>query len=170
MFNLPTYVANTPEIQPFLKNADHIDVKEIDGEIDMRSFIANCFGYMPGWMRFLYRIRWVFVRLLGMTQEGIPQPGTPDPEKVSFTPGEKQAFFTVQAAEENRFWLAGATEPHLTANLGIVREPLSETRSRYYLLTIVHYHKWTGPLYFNVIRPFHHIAVNRMMVAGIAAR
>jgi len=37
---------------------------------------------------------------------------------------------------------------------------------RYYIVTIVHYLHWTGPVYFNLIRPFHHLVVARMARAG----
>jgi len=88
------------------------------------------------------------------------------PEDVSMTPGENAAFFTIDAAVEDEFYLASATESHLTAYLGVVREGLENGRSRFHVITIVHYHKWTGPLYFNVIRPFHHLVVAQMAQSG----
>ena len=66
----------------------------------MRAFIAGLFSYMPWWLKALYGVRWAFVRLLGMKQEGVP---------------------------------------------------------------IVDYRHWTGPVYFNVIRPFHHLVVAAML-------
>ena len=36
-------------------------------------------------------------------------------------------------------------------------------------LTVVHYKHWTGPVYFNVIRPFHHLVVRQMARAGTKA-
>jgi len=126
------------------------------------------FSYYPGWVQHLYRIRWGFVRLLGMKQEGIPQLMQMQAEDVPLTPGEKAAFFTVKMAADGRYWVAGITESHLTAYLGVVVEPLP-VGSRFHVLTIVHYRKWTGPLYFNVIRPFHHLVVGKMAKAGAAA-
>jgi hypothetical protein len=32
---------------------------------------------------------------------------------------------------------------------------------------VVHYKHWTGPVYFNLIRPFHHLVVSRMARAGL---
>src|SRR2546425_5121666 len=37
--------------------------------MSMREFIAAMMSYQPGWVTFLYRIRAVFVRFLGMRQE-----------------------------------------------------------------------------------------------------
>lgn len=163
-----------PELQPFLANADHIDVKIVDGDVNLREFLAGMFSYNPGWLKFLYRVRWGFVRLLGMKQEGIPQVVQLRPEDVSMTPGENAAFFTIDAATEDEFYLASASESHLTAYLGVVREAvgngdfdkLSDRRSRFHVITIVHYHKWTGPVYFNIIRPFHHLVVAQMAQSG----
>ena len=166
---IPNSIKKFDELTPFLKEADHIDVKIIEGDVSLRQFIAQSMGYMPGWVRFLYRVRWLFVRMLGMTQDGVPSSSPEiDPARVSFRPGDKQAFFTVKAGEEDRYLVTGATEPHLTAHLAVVTEPINAKRNRFYAVTIVHYHKWTGPVYFNVIRPFHHIVVGQMVKAGVA--
>jgi hypothetical protein len=47
-----------------------------------------------------------------------------------------------------------------------VAEPVANGLIRYYIVTIVHYLHWTGPVYFNLIRPFHHLVVARMARAG----
>jgi len=161
----PPIVAEIPELAALLSTANHVDVKTVDGMCSLPEFLAGMFSYYPGWLQNLYRIRWGFVRLLGMKQEGIPQPMQMQPEDVSMTPGGKMAFFTVTLAEANRYWVAEASESHLTAYLAVIREPLV-VGNRFYVLTIVHYHRWTGPVYFNVIRPFHHIVVQKMAEAG----
>lgn len=161
--------------QTLIQDADHVDVKQFDGALDLRHFIAGFFSYYPSWMKFLYQVRWVFVRLLGMKQEGVPQDMRMSPEEVSFVVGEKLTFFTVKSAtspssgqaEPDHYWLAGGTESHLTAHLGVVVEPLENGNNRFHTITIVHYHSWAGPVYFNVIRPFHHIVVRQMGRAAI---
>jgi len=35
------------------------------------------------------------------------------------------------------------------------------------VVTVVRYHAWNGPVYFNMIRPFHHLVVGRMAAAGV---
>jgi hypothetical protein len=154
-----------PPLTPLLADASHVDVKMVDSPVSMREFIAGMFSYYPGWIKNLYRIRWAFVRLLGMKQAGVPQTVQMKPEDVPMTPGEKAAFFTVKLAEDGRYWVAGITESHLTAHLGVVMESLT-TGNRFYVITIVHYRNWAGPVYFNVIRPFHHLVVARMAQAG----
>ena len=155
-----------PEINELVATADHIDAKTFDGEVELREFLANMFSYNPGWVKGLYRVRWFFVRLLGMKQTGIPETKQLRPEDISFVSGGDAGFFTVKAAKEDEFYVAGATESHLTAHLAVVREPLGKEINRFHLVTIVHYHRWTGPVYFNVIRPFHHLVVNQMGKAG----
>ncbi|WP_218919788.1 DUF2867 domain-containing protein [Streptosporangium roseum] len=61
--------------------------------------------------------------------------------------------------------MAGATESHLTACLAVVAEP-----GRFHVVTVVKYHRWTGPVYFNAIRPFHHLVVLGMARAGVRKR
>lgn len=166
------YIQQIAPIQSLLPLANHVDVKNgvaesSDADGGLRRFIAGFLGYNPAWMKGLYAIRWGFVRLLGMRQEGIPQTTTIAPEKVTMTPGEKMAFFTVAEAKEGEYWLCYARESHLTAYLGIVAEPLGGQKRRFHVVTIVQYHKWTGPVYFNVIRPFHHLVVAQMIKAGL---
>jgi hypothetical protein len=156
-----------PEIRPLLLTADHVDIKTIDSEgVGLRPFIAGMLSYSPAWLKFLYGIRWVFVRLLGMTQPGMTQGGGLRPEEVSFTPGEWATFFQVTAAEDEAYWIAEATDKHLTAYLGVLVEGVNG-RKLFHVFTIVHYHHWTGPVYFNVVRPFHHLVVSAMMRGSI---
>lgn len=156
------------EVQQFMVGADVTDIKQFESPVDMRRFVAGMFSYNPGWIKFLYSVRWGFVRLLGMKQDGIPQSQTLAPQDVPMQADTNLAFFHVKAAKEDAYWVADATEKHLTAVLGVVREPLAEGKNRYWVLTLVHYHHWTGPVYFNVIRPFHHLVVNKMARSGAA--
>ncbi|UCD31297.1 MAG: DUF2867 domain-containing protein [Desulfobacterales bacterium] len=40
--------------------------------------------------------------------------------------------------------------------------------NRFYVMTTVFYKHWTGQVYFNLIRPFHHLVVARMAKSGLA--
>jgi hypothetical protein len=159
-----------PVLAPLLEGADHVDVKQVEGELGLREFAAGMLAYEPAWLRALYGVRWLFVRVLGMRQEGLAPSMKLTAERVSMRPGDRAGFFTVTMGEEDRYWVVEATESHLTAYLGVVAEPLPAGRRRFHVLTIVRYHRWTGPVYFNVIRPFHHLVVRQMMKAGVRAR
>jgi hypothetical protein len=39
-------------------------------------------------------------------------------------------------------------------------------KRRFHVVTIVHYNNLAGPVYFNVIRPFHHLVVKQMARRG----
>lgn len=162
------FIHQIPEIRPLLEGADHIDVKIIEGEVTMREFITHMLEYQPAWVTFLYGVRWFLVRLLGMKQTGIPRPQKKRPQDLPMKTGQPAAFFKVALAQEEKFWFAEISEAHLTAKLGVVVEPLEGRKCRFYVITVVHYNKWTGPVYFNVIRPFHHLVVGQMAKAGVA--
>ena len=164
---IPSYIHQIPELMPVLEGADHIDVKTITGSKNMREFIAAMMGYQPGWITALYGVRAVFVRFLGMRQNGLPVAKKLKPEHVPMNPGSKAAFFTVRMAEEERYWVVEVDDSHLRGALVVVVEPLQGNLRRFHVITVVHYHNWAGPVYFNVIRPFHHVVVGSMVRAGI---
>ncbi len=164
---LPPTMPRIPELAPVLEGADHIDAKVVTGTVDLRAFLAASLGYQPGWVVGLYRVRAVFVRALGLRQGGVPRRLRMTAGTVPMQPGERAGPFIVRAAADGRYWVAEASESHLTAALGVIVEPLGGERRRFYVLTVVHYHSWTGPVYFNAIRPFHHLVVGRMAAAGV---
>lgn len=151
-----------PMLVPLLRGASHVDVVTLAGDRPLREFIAAMMAYEPRWIRLLYRIRRVFVRLIGLRQEGTPVAPRWTPAQVPMSAGEAASFFRVCAAEEERYWAVDHRERHLKAALCVVRE-----ENHYSVVTIVHYLHWTGPVYFNVIRPFHHVVVRSMVRAGL---
>jgi hypothetical protein len=161
-----SYIRRIPELESVLRGADHIDVKTITGSLTMREFIAGMMSYQPGWVTWLYGLRAVFVRFLGMRQRGLPRPRKLRPQDVPMTPGSRLSFFTISMAQEERYCVAEVDDSHLKAALIVVVEPLQENLKRFHVATVVHYRNWAGPVYFNVIRPFHHIVVGSMVRAG----
>lgn len=160
-----TYLERINEVQLLLQDDDHFDVKSIEAEVTLREFIAGALSYHPTWMKSLYVIRSVFVRFLGMKQEMI-HTSKLTPQNLSFLEGDWTGFFQVHSAKENEYWIATASDKHLDAYIIVAQETLENGNSRFHVGTIVHYKNWAGPLYFNVIRPFHHIVVHQMVKAG----
>ena len=163
-------IGQIPEIARLLKGSNYVDVKTIEGQTSLRQFIAATLSYYPGWIVFLYRLRAILVKLLGLYKhpapEALPELGAED---VSFVVGEAVTFFTVRLAEENHYWVGETPEDkHLRAYFAVVVEPIEDNCMRFHVATIVYYKHWTGPVYFNLIRPFHHLVVSRMMRAGAA--
>ncbi|MGD9078931.1 MAG: DUF2867 domain-containing protein [Desulfobacterales bacterium] len=162
-------ISQIPQIAQLLKGSNYIDIKTIEGQTSLRQFIASMLSYYPGWIVFLYRIRTLLVKLLGLVEhpapETLPKLG---PQDVSFVVGETVTFFTVWSAEEKYYWVGETPEDkHLSAYFAVVAEPTEGNRKRFHVATIVYYRHWTGPVYFNLIRPFHHLVVGRMMRAGV---
>ncbi|NOK11629.1 DUF6463 family protein [Corallococcus exercitus] len=164
LFQSRTASALPEVLRPFAHGADHVDVKTVESEATLREFLAALLSYQPAWMTALYGVRAVFVRLLGMRQHGVPRPQHLRPEDIPMTPGGAALFFTVRHAEEDHVWVVSATDQHLDATLAVVMEPApgGGPRRRFHVVTLVHYRNWAGPVYFNVIRPFHHLVVGGM--------
>ncbi len=156
-----------PEIQPLLAVADYIDVKIVTGNGDLRTFLAGFLTYQPAWLISLFAVRAVFVRFLGIRQEQMGSGVFLMPETVPMQVGKRVAFFTVHMVEEGRYWFADRSEKHLKATLGVVVELLADQHKRFHVVTIVHYHNWSGPVYLQVIKPFHHLVVLSMARAGV---
>ena len=164
-------IDNNPEMAPLFERSDYVDIKIVEGHTPLRQFIAAMLSYYPWWIVRLYRIRTVLVKILGLVEHEAPEV-LPNlrAEEVSFVPGDAVTFFTVRLAEEERYWVGETPEDkHLKAYFGVVVEPLAEGRRRFHVATIVHYKHWSGPVYFNLIRPFHHLVVSRMARAGVPA-
>lgn len=162
LFQARTPTALPEALRLFAEGADHVDVKTVESEASLRGFLAGLFSYQPSWVTALYGVRRAFVRVLGMRQHGMPAPLRLRPEDIPMTPGSAASFFTVRHAEEDRVWVAGVTDTHLEALLAVVALPAEGARRRFQVVTVVRYRNWAGPVYFNVIRPFHHLVVGRM--------
>lgn len=161
------YIRSLPEIAPLLEHADHVDVKTVPGSVDLRTFLANMFNYQPDWMMALFGVRAIFVRFLGIRQPRGQKSRKLRPETLPMQEGRPVAFFKVRIAREEQFWMAEAKDTHLDALLGVVVEPLPESSQKlFHVVTVVHYRNWAGPVYFNAIRPFHHLVVGAMAQAG----
>lgn len=155
-----------PELSSLLTSANHVDVKTTEARVTLREFVAGALGWQPAWIRALFRARTVLARLLRLRNSDVPAGARLRPQEIRFTPGATVWFFTVTAAAEDRFILLEAADTHLTGYLAVVTEPLATGRNRFHAITAVRYHRWTGPLYFNLIRPFHHLVVRSMVAAG----
>lgn len=160
------FAADVPELADLLAGAGHVDVKTVDSDRSLRQLVAAAIDWWPSWLRGLFRARVVLARLLRPRLPVVPRAPRLRPDELPFASGGKVGFFTVAAAIEDRFLLLAAADSHLTGYLAFVAEPAAGGRRRFRLVTVVVYHRWTGPLYFNLIRPFHHLVVWRLARAG----
>ncbi len=157
------FCAGIPALVDLCEKAHDLHVVSFQSDMSLRSFLASSLSYMPGWMRFLYRVRKRFVALLGIDQDGIPETEGIRPQDVSFTPGEAASFFTVVAAQEERFWLALAQDDIITGYLAVVVEEHERCHRRFHFMTGAVWQGWKGRVYYNAILPFHHLVVRCML-------
>lgn len=162
--------AEAEVLQSFIAGADYTDVKRAEGNVPLDRFILGMLSYLPWWLKLLYCIRAGVVKILGLREQRA-EAGVTDliPRRVSFRPGDAVLFFTVRRAKKECYWIAETPEDkHLKAYLAVFAENLGNASRRFHVFTIVHHKHWTGPVYFNLIRPFHHLVVSRMARAGVA--
>lgn len=173
---METFRTEVPELAAVLDGASHVDVKSVESELALREFVAGALGFRRWWVTALFGVRVVFAWLLRLEKTGPPSSSRRSlrPDQSPFVPGAAVSFFTVAAAQDDEFLLLAASDKHLTGYLAFAIEPArdaargtaSAARRRVHLVTVVRYHRWTGPLYFAVIRPFHHLVVGSMARAG----
>lgn len=158
-------LSHVASLAEFMENADHIDVKSGEGEVSLLEFVAGVLSYQPGWMRVLWRVRVWLLKSLGQGKQEIPDKKRFTGQSIPVVPGGKADFFTVVESDRETFWVAEGKEKHLDAMIGVVVEELEEKsdRCRYHVATVVKYNNFAGPIYFNLIRPFHHIVVRCAM-------
>jgi len=152
-----------PAIADLLTGASHVDTKTVQSDATLREFVASMLSYRPSWLKALFAMRGALAWILRLEHEA-PERATLRPEDVSFTPGERATIFVVRGGEEDRFWVGEAADHHLVAQLCVLRDGAT-----FRVVTIVRYLDWTGPIYFNLIRPFHHLVVGQMAKAGASA-
>lgn len=153
-----------PELRHLFAGADHVDDKSVDSDVPLREFVAGALAWNPGWRTALFAARGVLAKLLGLQHNPGSTNPRPRPADIPFTPGAEIGFWTVTEAVEDRFLVLEASDTHLSAHLVLAAEP-----GRRHAITVVHYRKWTGPVYFTIILPFHHLVVRSMVRAGARA-
>lgn len=150
-----------PSLQAATRGADYVEEKRIRSEATLPEFLAGLFSYSPPWLRALYRVRVGFLAMLGHRETGVPNFGAP--RRVPLRAGERLSFFRVEDASDGHYWIAVASEAHLSARLAVLREPTGQGDALYRVVTVVHLHNFAGRVYFTTILPFHHLVVNAMM-------
>ncbi len=167
-----SFSAEAEVLRPYLRGADHVDVKRVEGRLPLDRFILGMMSYSPRWLTLLYRARAGLVNILGLRAQpaGVAIADL-IPRRVSFRPGDEVLFFTVREAKQGRYWIAETPEDrHLAAFVAVLALPATcPSTTVFHVVTIVRYKHWTGPVYFNLIRPFHHLVVSRMARAGAMA-
>lgn len=153
-----------PDLAEQISRADHCDAVSCLGQADLRSVVASSLSFTPWWMLVLMKIRGVVAAILGLQHPTTEEPLTLTAQDIPQTPSKTVGFFKVHRAKENTYWVASAGDRHLEALICFVAEATVESNiRRFYVATVVEYRHWTGPAYFNLIRPFHYIVIHAMV-------
>ncbi len=159
-------IANSiPSLRELVKDAEYFESKSFIGECSMNDFLTRMLSYKPLWLRMLYRIRNVVAKIMGV-DEGVDHTNT-QIENFDFAAGGKVDFFTTVDFKRNHYWIGKASDKHLICHLGVVAEPLDSNEIKFHTFIVVNFHYWTGPIYFKLICPFHHIVMYCMGRYGV---
>lgn len=151
-------VRSVESLSQLMSGADHVDSKCFIGKCSFQEFLDRLLRYEPAWVCWLYKVRSVIAKLMGLEHDEIGHAKAMAKE-FDFTPGGKVDFFTTVDFKDGEYWVGEAKDKHLSGYIGVVAVPMTAGKTQFHTFTIVHYRNWTGPLYFNLIRPFHHIVV-----------
>jgi hypothetical protein len=155
-----------PELDDLLPTADVVDVKTATGTVTLREFVAGSLGSSPLWVKALFAVRIVVAKALRLDTAWMPPRPRLRPDTVSFTPGDHAAFFDVVRGEEDHYLLLKVTDNHLIGYLAYITDNASPTRA-FKVVTLVHYLRPAGRLYYNAISPFHHLVIHSMIRNGL---
>ncbi|TDW88286.1 MULTISPECIES: DUF2867 domain-containing protein [Kribbella] len=158
---MPTTLHELDDLVPVV---DEIDVKTGRGDVTLREFVAGALGHSPLWVKGLFAVRMAVAAVLRLETTGVPDSRRLRPETVSFTPGEKNAFFTVVRGEEDHYLLLKVSDNHLDAWLAFITD--NERPATFKVVTLVQFLRPAGRFYYNLIRPFHHVILLGMCRAG----
>jgi hypothetical protein len=161
-----TIRTDLPELADLLPTADVVDVKTVTGAVSLREFVAGALSSGPRWTQSVWAVRALFAKALRLEMSGIPPRAQLRPEDISFTPGDPLSFFEVVRGEEDHYLLLKVTDNHLTGHLAVTTDNASPTHE-FKVVTLVHYRRTVGRVYFEVIRPFHHVIVRGMCRKGV---
>jgi hypothetical protein len=152
------------ELDDLVPVVDEIDVKTARGDVTLREFTAGALGNSPLWIKGLFAVRMALAAVLRLETAGVPDSRRLRPETVSFTPGEKNSFFTFMRGEEDHYLLLKVSDNHLIGYLAIITD--NERPATFKVVTLVEYLRPAGRVYYNLIRPFHHLVLLSMCRAG----
>ncbi len=157
------------ELAPLLQEANHIDVKTVVGTKSLEEFVAALLSF-PKWAQFLFHTRKLVAKTLGLKHEAIPMLAF-NPDNIPMNAGDPILFFIVKIAKKGHYWVVESQEDkHLNAYLGVIVEPINKQSKKFHVITVVHYKHWTGPVYFNLIRPFHHLLVYSLAKSAVRTK
>lgn len=150
-------------IRNLVRVAHHIDTHKIQSNRSVAAFVASFLSYRPAWVNALYHARPILMHVLGAKPESFPYQGLIRARDIEFEAGSKVWFFTVRDGQPDRRIVLRASNALLIAYMVIERTADTGGEPVFSVTTMVRYRNRIGRIYFNIIRPFHHMVVSAAM-------
>jgi len=168
--NMATIKGNIPE-NSLLRNhlpADYVDVYKCNvadkSNLTPDDILIHIWTVQPGWVDFLFRLRNILVKPFGL------ETGNNDKFNRNLAAAIRAggSFEMVNMLNKNDHeTIMQIKDKHLTAELSIYIENMTDNRKNISAITMVHFHNRFGVAYFFVIRPFHKIIVKTLLNKSI---
>ncbi len=120
--------------------------------------VTSFFTDMPGWVNALFKLRHFLVRFVGLKGDD----GDIRQLEECIRTGGKNGFVSVPDKNDHETVLL-LEDKHLNAYLSVYVTKLNSNKQNVSLITVVHFNKKLGNIYFSIIKPFHKIVVKSML-------
>lgn len=141
---------------------DYSDMLIVSSGKELNKFVLDMIGYMPGWLRTVYRIRGAFASLLGLEHDNSLSCGPVANDRSSLYPGGNVRFFNSISYEQGIQWIGEVPDKHLDAWLSVELSKSTEGQNEFRVITTVKFKNYRGRFYFGVIKPAHRFIVRKM--------
>lgn len=121
---------------------------------------AKVFLSTPAWFAALIALRNLLVSAFGLKTGFGGAPSEPARD-VRFELGARDCYFTLIDRTDDEL-VMGEGDRHLDFRVSTKKKYSPEGVTVFELTTVVWYNNWLGPIYFNVVKPFHRLLIRRM--------
>lgn len=147
------------------RSADYVDSFRVElpltEDLSVDYLCATVFSATPRWVDWLMVLRNLLVSGFGLrTEMGNGPP--PLTREVRFELGAKDCFFTLIDRSDEELVMAEG-DKHLDFRVSVRKGKGAEGTTVLEVTTVVWYNNWLGPIYFNVVKPFHRMLLRDSM-------
>ena len=127
---------------------------------------ARVFLLTPRWFVSLMVLRNLLVSAFGL-KTGLGGAPLEPAREVRFELGARDCYFTLIDRTDEEL-VMGEGDKHLDFRVSTKKKYSPEGVTVFELTTVVWYNNWLGPIYFNVVKPFHRLLIRRMVERAAA--
>ncbi len=128
-----------PILNELSQSADYVDSKAFSSNRPMNEFLERLIRYEPAWLVFLYKIRGVVAKIMGLEHDVIGHENFKKKD-LDFDAGGKVDFFTSVDFVPDQHWIGEAKDKHLSGYIGVVAVPNDSGKTDFHTFTIVKFH------------------------------